>query len=345
MIHKHITVSESAKTQRLIPVLIAAVPGLSASQVYRALRKKDIRLNGKRLQADQTVAVGDVIDLYLADTDQDIASSTGEGDSANAVVNRVRTDKLPFQVVFRDSRIMILNKEAGITVHGGGPDASPESEASTLIALARNYFGDPNLTLCHRLDRNTGGLIILAHTALYQQEIEKLMKDGLLSKRYHCLVRGEPIAGQAVRSEDNHKFWQLDSFLEKRAVQSEVYIHNDQRPGDLTVTTRYRILKRFPEFGPDYEAVSELEVELVTGRTHQIRAHLAHFGHPILGDGKYGRNAYNRFFKTRTGGTLKYQQLFACQLNFSPRISKGPLADLAGKTFQIEPDYDLDLPK
>ena len=338
MIRHQIVVPEKLEGQRLIPTLLAAVTGLTSSQVYKALKKKDVRLNGKRLQADQIVQPGDVIELFLPET----GVQADPGQPAQAL----REPAL--QVVFSDHRLLILNKQAGLVVHGGGERAdvlaNEDEEATTLIALAKSQFGDPHLTLCHRLDRNTGGLIILARSAAIQQAVVDLMKTGQLIKRYRCLVRGEPLAGQLVRSADNKKFWQLDSFLEKRANRSEVFIHDEQRPGDLPVTTRYRILRCFPEFGPGFEPVSELEVELVTGRTHQIRAHLAHFGHPLLGDGKYGRNAYNRHFKTRSGGALRYQQLFACQLIFSPAIRQGPLADLAGKTFAIDPAYDLELP-
>jgi 23S rRNA pseudouridine955/2504/2580 synthase len=171
--------------------------------------------------------------------------------------------------------------------------------------------------------------------------VETLMKNHQLTKRYRCLVRGEPLAGERVQAEDRAKFWQIEAFLEKRARQSEVFIHDIAQPGDLPVVTRYRILRSWPNVGPAGDALSELEVELVTGRTHQIRAHLAHLGHPLLGDGKYGRNSFNRHFRGHNGPPVR-QQLWACSLIFSPDIKKGPLADLAGRTFTIEPDYDFD---
>ncbi len=341
MIQKQLVVSESTPN-RLIPALISAIPGLTSSQVYKSLRKKDVRINSKRVQADQTVTLGDLIEIYLPDPEEDTASGSSSQPS------KVHSDSAtPLEIVFQDHRLVVLNKQQGLVVHGGNlsnPEShSPEAD-ETLIGEARRQLRDPGLTLCHRLDRNTGGLIVLARTIEYQQAIENLMKEGLLIKRYRCLVRGEPLSGQLIRAADNQKFWQLDSYLEKKSSRSEVFIHDDLRPGDLPVTTRYRILHRFEDFGPEYETVCELEVELVTGRTHQIRSHLAHFGHPVLGDGKYGRNAYNRSFKTRKGGTLKYQQLFACQLIFSSAIRKGPFADLAGKSIKIDPEYDIALP-
>ncbi len=335
MIHHQMTIQATGSSQRLIPALIAAVPQLTSGQVYKALRKKDVRVNGRRVTFDQAVEPGDILEIFLPD------AGAAAAESSDTAGQPARPNPLPFSVVYQDRKLVILEKKAGIAVHGGSePGADDEA---TLIALVRRHLGDPGLTLCHRLDRNTGGLIMLARSTAIQHEVEDLMNNRLILKRYRCLVRGEPLAGQLIRSEDNTKFWQLESFLEKRSRQNEVYIHDEEQPGDVPVITRYRILRTFPGFGPNEEPVSELEVELVTGRTHQIRAHLAHFGHPVLGDGKYGRNNYNRHFKARRG-SMTHQQLFACQLLFSLEIKKGPLADLAGRTFKIEPEYDLDLP-
>lgn len=341
MIRNQLIVTDSPVPQRLVPALLAGLPTLRSGQIYKALRNKDVRVNGRRVSADQLVQAGDCLEIFLSE-------QTVPG-------TQTPPDQSPlFSALFSDQRLLILNKKPGLAVHGGGPGYqskpgepvtdSASADEATLITLARHQFDDPQLRLCHRLDRNTGGLIILARSTTIQREIESLMQAGLLIKRYRCLVRGEPLAGKSIRAIDNTKFFQIEAFLEKRSRQSEVYIHDEEQPGDVPVITRYRILRVFPGFGPDGESVSELEVELVTGRTHQIRAHLAHLGHPILGDGKYGRNSFNRHFRGR-GGVVRHQQLAACQLKFISGMQKGPLADLAGRTFQIEPDYDVILPQ
>ena len=339
MIHHRIVIAEQQAAKRVIPALTGSVPGLKSAQVYKALRRKDVRLNGRKIQSDQAVACGDVIDVYLPDLSNPAVERSEPSQAASS-------DSTPaYQVVYQDNALLILNKMAGVVVHGTAK--AQDEEEDTLIDTVRSDFKDPGLVLCHRLDRNTGGLLILARNKEIQNEVMELMQQGKITKRYHCLVRGDPQMGQQtsqkIRTADGLEFYQIEAYLEKRARQNEVFIHDERRPGDVPVITRYRVLRRFPGFGPEGEPVCELEVELVTGRTHQIRAHLAHLGHPLLGDGKYGRNAYNRFFKGRQG-TLSRQQLFACQLIFSPAIRTGSIARLAGKTFQVEPDYDLNLP-
>lgn len=322
--------------ERLVRVILQQYPQLAGRLVYKALRQKDVRVDGRRVQADLTLQGGEQVQVWLPD-DCFVAPAPGAADSAECPL---------YRVVFADRRLLVVNKTAGLAVHGGGETIAGEP---TLIDLVRRQYREPGIELCHRLDRNTGGLVLLARQPAAQAAIRDLMDSGRLLKRYRCLVRGIPDAGHPICAADGFALMQLEAWLEKKSRTSEVYIHAEQQPGDLAVVTRYRVLRTFPGFGPDGEPVSELLVELVTGRTHQIRAHFAFLGHPLLGDGKYGRNQYNHHFRTRPGagkpgGFLRNQQLFACQLIFLPH-GKGPLADLAGRTFAIEPAYDLDLPE
>jgi 23S rRNA pseudouridine955/2504/2580 synthase len=186
---------------------------------------------------------------------------------------------------------------------------------------------------------NTGGLLLLAKNKESLEQAIRLFHEDRITKRYRCLVRGVPEMGTPCVCADDALMKELSAWLEK-PPRGNVFIHDEAGPDDLPITTRYRVLRVYKKAGPDGENVSELEVELVTGRTHQIRAHLAHLGHPILGDGNYGRNSYNRSFKTVNGGFLKRQQLFASSLIFS-KIPRDNLHNgLSGRTFSIEPMYD-----
>ena len=211
-----------------------------------------------------------------------------------------------------------------------------------LIDILRKDYHDPDMDLCHRIDMNTGGLILLAKNKKSLEDAIELFKGDLITKRYRCLVRGVPNVGENVICKDEAIMKEISAFLEKPAT-GNVFIHDIPKDGDLPITSRYRVLEVFPGIGPDGEDVSDIEVELVTGRTHQIRAQFAHLGHPIIGDGNYGRNQYNLHFKNLKGGKVRYQQLFASTLLFGT-IPKGNMhTRLSGRKFSIEPLYDVKL--
>lgn len=319
------TADIGADGKSLVRVILSQYPKLTSGQVYQALRRKDVRVNGQRRNADGPVASGDEISVYLSD--EVLAGEAGRG--------AVRSAPPAYTIVYQDPLILIVNKRSGITVHLA---AGPKEQGTVLIDQIRADLQEPDIELCHRLDRQTGGLMVLARKPAALQAVRDLMQSDLLVKRYRCLVRGIPDQGNPVVCHDQTAMLELSGWLEKDSGRSDVYIHDQKESGDLPIITRYRVLRTFPQAGPDGEAVSELEVELVTGRTHQIRAHFAHIGHPLLGDGKYGRNSYNRFFRSASGA-LSRQQLYSTQLMFSPQ-SKGPLTYLAGRTFTIEPTYD-----
>ena len=320
------TADSSADGKSLVRVILARFPSLSNGQVQQALRRKDVRQNGIRCKVDGPVAAGDRIAVYLPD---ELLNADGRH-------NRLATEKPPYEIIYQDPMIIIVNKRPGITVHQAG---SGREQGPFLIDLLRSDFQDEKLTLCHRLDRQTGGLLLIARRSAALKAVQELMQDGLLVKRYRCLVRGIPSQGTPISSHDGKAFLEVTGWLEKDSQHSDVYIHEEKQPGDLPIITRYRVLQVLPAAGPEQEDTAELEVELVTGRTHQIRAHFAHLGHPLLGDGKYGRNSYNKLFRG-SNGPLHRQQLFATELHFSLQC-KGPLAYLAGRTFTIEPDYDM----
>lgn len=300
----------------LVRVVLKRYPQLRSAIVYQALRRRDIKVNGRRLRADQPVAAGDVVIVYLA-------SLPAAQQSAEP----------RYTIVRQQGPVLIVNKQPGLSVQMG---AVPDEHDPSLLDLLRQEIG-PDCCLCHRLDRQTGGLLIAARDEKACLEIRHQMQQGLITKRYACLVRGVPDEGEPVVSQDGLRLLEIRAWLEKKSTASTVYIHEVKQPGDLPITTRYCVDRTYRGVGPNGESVAALTVELVTGRTHQIRAHFAHIGHPLLGDGKYGRNEYNRHFQAQHG-SLKHQELWATALLFNPACT-GPLDALAGQAVRIEPSF------
>lgn len=204
-------------------------------------------------------------------------------------------------VVYEDGRIVVFDKPDGLEVQGRG----------SLEELAQRRW--PGLRACHRLDVNTGGLVAFARDPEAEEALCAAIRDRLLEKRYRCIVKGRPQPGSA----------RLSHFLVKDGDAARVRVLDRPAAGAKEIVTVYRTIWTRRDR-------SLLEVELVTGRTHQIRAHLAYLGHPILGDDKYGDREWNK-----KNGRFT-QALYACRLTF--HFEKGsPLSDLEGKSLSVEP--------
>ncbi|HBP38238.1 MAG TPA: hypothetical protein DD640_05775 [Clostridiales bacterium] len=321
-----------ADGKSLVRVVLSHYPGLTAGRLYQALRRRDIRVNGRRQHQDCTIAAGDTITLFL--NDEILAGSA----AVPAGSFPATPDPSEFYtIIYQDPLLVLVCKKPGISVQAAAGSGGKPQEP-TLLDRARQDLREPGLELCHRLDRQTGGLLLLSRRPAALAAVRELMQSGRIIKRYRCLTLGRPDQGQPVVCLDGCLRYELTAWLEKVAARSEVYIHDQKQSGDLPIVTRYRVIRVYPGAGPEGEEVAELEVELVSGRTHQIRAHLAHIGHPLLGDGKYGRNKLNRRIRGRSG-PLRRQQLYATQLHFAA-ASQGLLAYLAGRVFTVEPDFD-----
>ncbi len=312
--------------KKLINAVCETFPEVKPSVFLKALAKKDIKVNGEKVKSDNLVFEGDEISIFISD-ELLYSKSSSPADKPRP--------KPQYIVVYEDKNILIISKMPGIAVHPG-----ETTSGLTLIDLVREDFDNSEINLCHRIDMNTGGLVLLSKNKNALDNISKALVQGNIIKRYRCLVKGIPDQGFEVTCHDGVKMREIRSFLEKAPGKSEVYIHSEKRDGDLDIVTRYRVINIFTTFGPDDESISEIEVELVTGRTHQIRAHFAHLGHQLLGDGKYGRNSYNKYFKSKTG-KLKNQQLFAVSVQFKSFPASGVLSYLSGKSFTIKPEYDV----
>jgi 23S rRNA pseudouridine955/2504/2580 synthase len=305
---REIIVDKKYDGKRIDKYLKEIFPRLPYGALQKAMRKKDIKVGGIRVKQDYTVHSGETVEVYITDDILDgIQGANGSG-SLNS----------GFTVVYEDDNILIVNKEQGIPVH---PDKDQDS--GTLIDRAASYLEQKGEysrpSLCHRLDRNTGGLVILAKDPESLEIILGRMKAGDIRKYYKCLVKGKMDKYSA----------ELTAYLQKDEHKSRVFISDKNVPGSSEIITRYTQLDYDPE-----KDISLLEIELITGKTHQIRAHLAFTGHPIIGDGKYGSNSINRPLGA------KVQALWACKLVFNFKEA-GKLSYLKGRRFQVEPGFRL----
>ena len=322
------TVNKSQDGLHVVKASLEAFPGLKSADLFHALKRRDIRIDGKKINKDIAVRTGNVVEIWLPDELFD-----------NAKKAPSKTQEKMYEIVAETKGLLIVNKFQGIAVHSGKSDIE-----DTLIDQIRNNTKFKDAELCHRIDMNTGGLVLIAKNKAALADCVELFKNDLVTKRYRALVLGEPDCGEPAVGEDGTLYKEVKGYLEKTKA-GKVYIHDEKQPGDLDIATKYRILKTFEDVGPDGESVSDLELELVTGRTHQIRAQFAHLGHPVIGDGNYGRNKVNLHFETADGKKVRYQQLFSCQILFG-RIPKNNMhVDVSGKTFKIGPDYNVRLNK
>ena len=297
--------NDNKRIDKVLQKLLREAP---ASAFHKAFRKKDIKVNGIRVAPEHIVFEGDKIDVYIPDQVLDNLFAFSPSDKHAG-----------FSVVYEDKGILIVNKPQGLPVH---PDSTRQH--NTLIDLVKQYIEDKSpcgavdVHLCHRLDRNTGGLIVIAKNSATLKAVLERMENGEITKSYQCKV-----SGKMEKPKD-----ELNAYIEKDSMESRVYVHEKSSENRLKIVTRYKVLEydRFTD-------LSILEVVPVTGRTHQIRAHMAFIGHPIVGDGKYGPNELNRKFKA------KFQMLWAYRMSFDLKGNCPQLEGVRGKTFEVSPRW------
>ena len=306
---KEITIGKNDAGQRLDRFLAKAVPLLPASLAQKYIRLKRIKRNNARAQRDDRLCEGDILQLYINDEFFD----TPREDNAYLTVAAPKLN-----IVYEDENLLLVDKRPGIAVH---PHDGAEY-GKTLIDHIQAYLyakhewrpREENAftpALCNRIDRNTGGIVIAAKTAEALRVMNQKIKDRELDKRYLAIVEGTPKPKSGV----------LRGYLFKDAVKNRVFVTDAPQKGAKTCETRYEVLE-------SRNGLSLVECELITGRTHQIRAQFAHAGHPLLGDGKYGK-LDKRFDR-------KYQALYSYKLTFRFTTDAGSLNALNGKTFTVE---------
>ncbi len=285
---KEIVVKPNDGGQRLDKFLTKTFRQLPPSMMYKAIRKKDIKRNGKRIAAEDKVEAGDIIRVFLPD---DVLVQEPP------VFEFMHASK-HLSIVYEDEHVMLLNKPVGLIVH---PDDREFTD--TLIFRVQRYLYekgdyDPEAensfapALVNRIDRNTCGIVIAAKTAEALRILNEKLKNREIEKHYLCLVYGKMPKESDL----------LEAYLDKNEAQNRVYISQKQGEG-RRIATQYTVLG-------EKNGISLLDIDLLTGRTHQIRAHLASIGHPLVGDGKYGKNEQNKRYGITKQALCSYRLIF-----------------------------------
>ena len=307
---RELTIRKNDAGQRLDRFVAKSLPLLPSALLQKYIHLKRIKVNGGRAERDYRLKEGDVLQLYINDEFFD------KPREENMFLTLFRPS---LEIVYEDENLMLLNKRPGLVVH-----ADETEKVNTLINHIQAYLyqkreWNPRWenaftpALCNRIDRNTGGIVIAAKNAETLRIINEKIRDREIDKRYLCITVGAPKPAEG----------KIECFLLKDEKKKEVAVYHKPIPGGKTALTKYRTLEKRGE-------LALVEVELLTGRTHQIRASFADLGCPLLGDGKYGRGDVNkRYGETR-------QALYSYQLTFDFPTDAGILNYLKGRSFQVE---------
>ncbi len=307
---RELKIGKNEAEQRLDKLLLKYLNKAPSSFVYKMLRKKNIKLNGKKADGKEKLQEGDLVQLYLAE-------DTLEKFMEKKMKKEDRVGAEHLHVIYEDDQILLLNKPAGILSQKAAKGDLSLNEEMLAYLMQKGEVTKESLqtfkpSVCNRLDRNTAGILIAGKSLPAVQEINRLIKERKIGKYYKCIVAGQ------VKKEER-----IEGYLLKDEKTNKVQIRKKPFEGASEILTAYKPLEI-------WEEATLLEVELITGKTHQIRAHLASVGHPIVGDRKYGDAL--RYEKQMKKGN--YQALFAYKLVF-PQL-EGQLEKLSQKTFTIE---------
>ena len=307
---REFTIGKNDAGQRLDRWLGKTLPLLPAPLAQKYIRLKRVKVNGKGSQRDVRLQIGDVLQLYIND---EFFEQPRE-DNAFLAVFKPRLD-----LVYEDENLMLLNKRPGLLCH-----ADEHEKVNTLIThiqahLYQNKEWNPRdehsftPALCNRIDRNTGGIVMAAKNAETLRILNQKIKDREIAKYYLAIIHGKMTPPQG----------KLEGFLLKDEDKAQVKVFHKPVPGGKSAATLYKTLKA-------NRGLSLVECELLTGRTHQIRAQFAAAGHPLLGDGKYGRERDNKQYGR------SFQALYSYKLEFTFPTDAGILEYLRGKVFMVD---------